>query len=573
MLAGCLGDVSTPAAGSASSDATFRFVGQPLTTLDPAAAIDDDSGKVITQLYDGLTYYPKGNLPPKPLLAEDISVSNGGTEYTFTLKRNVQFSDGRTLTADDVVYTFERLVASPQSKWQSTVLDTLGVVHETRTATVDGETRTEYVPGSLGVDALDDHTVRMRLSNPFAETLAILAHPSFGIVPEGIVGDIDGYDGEMKQETFARDRPVGTGPFSLDFWHQDTEYRVVARDDYHGDGPAVGALHWQVVTDPGSGFQYALNRNADAFWIPDESFDPGKVTVQKTDSVGRKIGTYGPLKNGETVRYVAVPLVSTYYFGFNTERVSKPVRQAVAYALNQERQLTDIHKGRGVAAAHITPPNVFPNGPSGYEKHAKQYPYGVGDSRLDDARSVLEAAGYGPDNRATLRLSVFSSAAWKASASRLRDKLASTYVDVHVEEASFPELAKAAARGTLDMFAWGWNMDYPAAENFVQLLAPSNNDLSYTYWSGTAAAERAERAWESIQQHPSATDTDRAARRKACLELEAANWEDAVMLPSYHPVGEGFYYQWVDTPKTGPAGYARHKYTDATVDAKERNAN
>ncbi len=542
------------------------MIGQPIRTLDPAQSIDTASAKIVSQLYDGLTYYPKGTPTPELLLAEDLSVSDDGREYAFALKPNATFSDGSPVRAADVVYTFERLASSPVSAWASTLLDLVGVTHETRTVETDSGTREEYVPGSLGVEAADERTVRLRLSEPFHATTAVLAHPSFGIVPEGIVGDVEGYDGEVKREEFAARRPVGAGPFALDYWKQGTEYRVNAREDYHGHAPTVAGIHWQVISDPNSAYEYATNGNADAFWVPDARFDPELVSIRAVDERGRKVGTYGPLpENGKTVRYVQVPQATTMYVGFNAELVPRPVRRAVAYALNQERQLRDVHKGRGLAATHLTPPSLFPGGPEAYDRHARgHYPYGVGETRLDAAERTLREAGYDPGDPAELTFTVYEGANWRTTGERLRDQLAAVGVELTLEEAPFPALAKRRENGALEMFSFGWSMDYPAPENFLQLLSPTA-EASRVAWKGTDASKRAAEAWKAIEAHRTESDADRTARRRACLAMERANWEDAVIVPKYHPVGEGFYYRWVDVPKTGAAGFDKHKYNHVRI--------
>ncbi|SEO79097.1 peptide/nickel transport system substrate-binding protein [Halogranum amylolyticum] len=565
-LSGCLGSAPT---AEESTSRTFQMIGQPLRTLDPAQARDSASTKLVSQLYDGLVHYPKAALEPELLLAEDVGVSADGTTYTFELKRDVAFSDGSTLTAADVVYTFERLAGSPHSQWRSTVLDLLGIGHETRTVETADGTRDEYVPHSLAVDALDDHRVRMRLTEPFYDTLAVLAHPAFGVVPEGTVGDVEGYDGRIPQETFATSEPVGAGPFTLDVWEQGTEYRVRARSDYHRSGPVVAGIHWQVISDPTSGFTYALNGNADAFWIPDEKFDQTKVTVDTVDEAGRRVGHYGPLRNGATVQYLQVPQMTTFYIGFNAARVERPVRRAVAYALNQQTDLDQVHENRGITATHLTPPNLFPEGVAGYEKHAEEYPYGADETRLEEARTTLAEAGYTPESPAEVTFTTYESAAWQATSRRLRDKLASVGVELTLEQAPFNTLGTRGEQGSLEMFSWGWGMDYPAAENFVQLLAPSNGAEAFTHWEGSTAADSAQAAWERIEAHRTASESDQAVRAEACRTMEEANWKDVVLLPKYHPIGEGFYYPWVDVPKTGAAGFSKHKYTDVRVSNRD----
>ncbi len=556
-VAGCLG------AQGVEDDAaqTFRMVGSPIQTLDPAAANDGASYRVITQLFDGLVHYPKGNPKSELLLAEDVTVSDDGRTYTFALKDGVTFSNGSTLSASDVVYSFERVAASPNSTHASLLFDHLGLEHERQ----DGE----YVPGTLGVEAVAEKTVEFRLQSPFYATLDVLALPALSIVPEGILGDVQGYDGEMSHEKFATETPVGAGPFTFDRWSSDAEYAVTARDDYHGDGPNVAGIHWHVMSNPNAGYTYATNENADAFWVPTSKFDRAKVTVETTDEQGRKIGTYGPLpENGRTVRYLQVPLVTTYYVGFNAQAVPKPLRKAIAYLVNQHRELNDTRKGRGELATHLTPPSIFPGGRQAAQKHAKSYPYGSAESNLDAAQKVVERAGYGPDNPGSITMTTYRSSSWQLTAQTLQDKLRAIHVNLEIQEAPLPTLIERGQNGSLEAFTLGWSMDYPSPETFLHLLGTGKESQSFLYWDGTPAAKRAQRAWNRVLDHRSSSDADRQVRHEAFVEMEEANWEDVALIPTYHPIGEGFYYQWADVPKTGAAGFSKHKYTDVTLDRR-----
>ncbi|WP_135827018.1 ABC transporter substrate-binding protein [Halorussus ruber] len=567
-LAGCSG--SAPTADDSGRERTYRMVGGAIRTLDPAAATDSESTTVISQLFDGLVHYPKGNIDPELLLADDHRVSEGGRVHTFDLDPEATFSDGREVTADDVVYSFERIAASDHSTSASDLLDVLGVEHETETVETDDGTEEQYKPGTLGVEAKDDRTVEIRLSEPFHAALGVLAYPSFAIVPEGLLGDVEGYDGEMSHEEFATENPIGAGPFTLDTWEKDVEYSVSARDDYRGEGPFVEGIRWEVTSNASAAYTYAINRNADAFWIPSGKFDPSLVTIEETDRKGRKVGTYGPLpENGETVQYRQIPLTWTYYLGFNAENVEKPVRQAVAHVLNQQTHVQDIHEGRGKPATHLTPPNLYPGGNPAYQDHAEQYPYGLTESRFEEAREVLSKAGYGPDNPAEMTLSVYDATAWFETGKLLRDKLARVGVDVSVERVPFSTIGERGRNGDLDAFTYGWVMDYPSPDSFLKILNPPSSDDYFFFWGGTSAADRAESAWQTVRNHPSGSDADRKARAEAYQQMEAANWEDVVALPVYHPVGEGFYYDWVDVPKTGAAGFSKHKYNHVRVGKRE----
>ncbi|WP_435180622.1 ABC transporter substrate-binding protein [Halorussus sp. AFM4] len=549
------------------SGGTLKLINQSMSTLDPVKASDTASGEVTTQLYDGLLNFPDGEVPVKPLIATGVEVSDDYTTYTFNLKQGVQFHNGQEVTASDVIYSWERLAASKNSRAKADILTSVGVVHET-------DSEGKYVPNSLALEAVDDYTLRMQIEQPFHATMQVLANNQFAAIPEGIVGDIKGYEGQMPYQKFATSNPVGAGPFTFETWEKDTEAAVSAFDSYHGTGPRVDRVHWQIITSANARYTYAMNKNADAFEIPTSKYDQSKVSIERTDEQGREIGTYGPVRNGKTLNYLSVVTQNVFYIGFNMQNVAEPVRKATAYALNQQNVIDTIFKGRGQPAYHYTAPPTYPGGQKAYTQHAKQnYPYGYDKTMLGKARQVMKDAGYGPNNRYEFSLLAYeSSNAWGDVARILRDKLASAYIDLRVEVAPFSTLLKRVREGNTDAFTLGWIVPWAAPDAFVKHLNPATSDPSlgapesYNFWPrDTQTAKRAIRAWEKIQNNSKPTKQARQARHEAAITMEEANWEAMANLPVYHESEERFAYQWADIPKFGTAGSYKQKYNEATV--------
>ena len=545
----------------------LNLINSTATTLDPISATGTASGRVIQQIFDSLMVYANATTTVESRLASEYEVSEDFTTYTFTLNE-ATFHNGDSVTASDVVYSLERLAQSSNSSRAYFILSSLGVIHETDS---DGN----YVPDSLDIQAVDESTVEINLSGAFHASLEMLAYSSFAIVPEGIVGDIEGYDGELSYEEFSSSNPVGAGPFQLDDWSQGTEMSVVKYEDYYGESAALDRVHWQVLEKDSPRYNYAMNRNADMFGIPTSFYEPDKVSVDETDAQGRQIGTYGEVRNGDTVNYVGVPTINTYYIGFNMEAVPKPVRQAMAYAMNQQTMVQEVFKGRGEPAYHLTPPSTYPGGATEYTNHAEEsYPYGYNESQLDKAREVMEEAGYGPDNRYTLGWTQYQSGTWKSMATLLRDQLASAHIDMEIEEAPFSTMLERGRKGNLEAYTLGWIADWPAPDNFVQLLNPPQTDtsnsspVSYINWSSEtgSAAQTAADAYTTIEENQAPTDSAESARADAYVEMEEANWEDVGFINVYHSVSEMFWYDTVEnyTP-FGGMGFSRQKLTDVTV--------
>ncbi|ODR81913.1 peptide ABC transporter substrate-binding protein [Haladaptatus sp. W1] len=554
-----------------------------MTTLDPVKATDTASGTVIQQLFDALMNYPNGEIAVEKQLAEKHEVSKDKKTYTFTLKKGVKFHNGKEVTAKDIVYSWRRLAESTNSRRQYFILDSIGVKHETTTKTYkdsEGEKHelTVAKANSLALKAKDKHTLEMTLEKPFHATLEMLAYTSFAAVPEGIVGDIEGYDGEMKQSEFATKKPIGAGPFEFKSWKSNVSAEVSKNEDYHGDKAKVSGVHWKISSDSNARYTYGIvNKNADmgygSSFIPTPKYDPKKISDTNSDDLGRTVGKYGPTQGGDTMDYLGVSTINTYYIGFNTKAVPKEVRKAVAYAANQESIVSEIFKSRGEGAYHFTPPMIYPDGAKQYKKHAKsKYPYGYNESQLEKAKQVMKDAGYSNSNRFKFTFTVYqSSDTWPELGKQLQDQLRSAFIDMEIQKTPFSTLLSRGRKGNLEAYSLGWIMDWPKPDNFLQLLYPPLSDtskdspVSYTNWSGTPAAKKATDAWKTVQDNPGPTDKEQQARNKAYVKIEEANWEDVAFLNMYHGLSERFAYEWVDAPKFGGAGYSRQMYNKVSL--------
>ena len=452
---------------------------------------------------------------------------------------------------------------------------------EEQTTTTETVEQEVYKPGSLAVEATGDYELEMQLSSPFHASLQMLGYSSFSVVPEGIVGDVEGYDGEMSYEDFATSEPIGSGPFQFENWTQGTEASVTAFDDYSGDVPNLDRVHWQVLEKDSAQYNYTMNKNADLFTIPTTQYDPSLVSVEETDEEGRQLGTYGPARNDETLNYVGVPTINTFYVGFNMAEVEKPVRQAFAYAMNQEQMVNEVFKGRGLPAYHFTPPSIYPGGAEQYTQHAEEeYPYGYNESQIPKAREVMEEAGYGPDNMYTVQWTQYTSDTWSNMAQILRDQLQSAHIDMQIEQADFSTMLKRGRNGNLEVYTLGWIADYPKPDNFLGLLDPPQTDtsqdapVSYINWTNENgdAAQQAEDAYDTVQENKQPTDEAAQKRAEAYPTIEEANWEDVGFLNVYHEVSEYFWYDTIDYSPFGGMDISRQKFNNtSTTDQKDTN--
>jgi peptide/nickel transport system substrate-binding protein len=570
-------DSTTPEPTETASDSTatsggdapmYRLTTQTMDNFDPIASTSADASAIIEQVFDPLVDTINAELPAEPVLAEDYEITNDGKTYTFQLKEGVQFHNGDELTAQDVEYSWRRLSDSPNTRRSGYFLNSLGIDYET-------DENGEYVAGSVAVEAVDDYTFEMTLSRPYAWAAEILGYKSFSVIPEGIVGDLEGYEGEMSQDEFATENPVGAGPFEFDHWESGTEVEVHTFDDYHGETASIGGVHWQVITDSNAEYNYSMNQNSDAIAIPTSQFDSDKVSIDEEDDLGRQIGTYGPLRNDETADYLVVPDLSTYFIGFNTENVEKPARQATAHVITQAGLNENVYKGLHIPAFHVTPEPIYPGGVEAAEQHARDnYPYGYNEPQVQAARQVMEDAGYGEDNRYSFSIYTTDNSTQQQMLGRIRDKLATAHIDLNIEVSPFSTWWAQQKEGDYDAMLFSWGMGWSDPANILALNYPPNADSSIedtmvgTNWSDTEASQQAMEAYETYQDNARATEEAAEIRQEAVNTMEEAIWEDVPMTTLIYFTSRRYTYDWVDVPKYGTVGGQQYNQVEIDADAQ-----
>jgi peptide/nickel transport system substrate-binding protein len=294
---------ATPAS-TASGELTIGKA-QEAVGLDPALITAAASFQIIAPVYDQLVSFDADN-QPQPSLAESWETPDD-TTFVFTLREGVTFHNGRALTAEDVKYSLER-IANPDTKspWASQL--------EPITA----------------IEALDDRTVQMTLSEPYGPLLATLSSGWAAIVPQEEVetsGDL--------QATM-----VGTGPFALTEYTADTRTVMSAFGGYWESGlPELGTLTWSILPDESS--RLAAIRTGEI----------GLTTLADAASVelaGQSEGVQ--VINQETTDY--------YLLGLNTQEApfdNVAVRQAISLAVDRQAIMDTVFFGNGSVTGPIVP--------------------------------------------------------------------------------------------------------------------------------------------------------------------------------------------------------------------------
>jgi peptide/nickel transport system substrate-binding protein len=371
------------------------------TGLDPQLADLAAAWQLLSLVYETLvTVGPDFEI--EPLLAESWEQPDPAT-YVFHLREGVQFSNGRVMTADDVVGSLNRLLESP-TVWTGQ----LGPVES--------------------VTKVDDLTVEVSLAEPYTPFLAALANVPAAVLP---MEEID--DGSIDLATAT----LGTGPFVVADHRQDVSWRFERHDQYWApDRPTLDAVNVTVSAQESSRIAALQDGSA------------SMVTLGNVDSPALLAGA-------ADVEVLTQANTDFYYLMLNSQRPDSPfadprVRQAVNLAIDRQ-QIADVALG-----GLVTPTGVTPAGLPG-ACHAADLPSAAGD--LDTARELLSEAG---QENLTFELTVFSTEPAPAVAQVIQQNLEAIGVTVtldQLEEASWAGKVYGAAPAEFDA-ALSWFAGY-----------------------------------------------------------------------------------------------------------------
>lgn len=458
--------------------------GRAPDTLDPALVGDVDSAFLAHQIFRGLVRLD-GQLQPVPDLAARIDVSSDALTYTFTLRDNATFQDGKPITAEDVRYSLERATdralagsAGGRLPGQTYLNDIAGAA----------EKFAGKATQLRGLTVVDARTIRITLDAPKVYFLMKLSHPVSSIVDRANV---------TSGGAWWR-KPNGSGPFSVSSLSASS--LVLKRyDRYYGGAPILETV--TVLLGQAAG-------------EPMNLYEGGKIdfTQVPVSSVDRVLVANSPLRAQLTV----TPSLSLTYIGFN---VTLPpfddpaVRRAFAQALDREKIIRVTLGGKAVLAGGIVPPDV-PGGPW----NGNVLPYD-----LTAARAELQASRYG----ATIPKPLIYGASGSLGVIMRGVYARDLQVQLEVIAIDWPEYLQGLSARRYPAFEISWIADYPDPENFLAVLFGTGGGENYTGYRNPAV----DRLLASA-----AVETDPGKRRQLYLDAQQLILNDAVVIPVSHSI-------------------------------------
>ena len=423
--------------GDIPRDQALIYEGGETTNLaeyDPATTHSSGDKRI----FDGLVAFdPKLNLIPD--LAESWDVSVDGKTYTFHINQNARFHDGRAVTAQDFVYSWER-AAQPETL-SDTVLTYLGDIVGV------AEMHTGKADHISGLKVLDDHTLQVTIDAPKPYFLLKLTYPTGFVVDKNNV---------QTGSEWVR-KPNGTGPYKLTRWDSFKVMIYERNTDYHLGPPSIPYIIVRLYT----GDDLRLYESGEIDLTGVSAFSVPRITDPKE-----------PLSK-DVLKGVSL---CTSYIVLDA---SKPpfddvkVRQAFALAFDRQQYIKTVTNGIALPAEGLYPPGL-----PGYDPKFK----GLGFDP-ERARQLLKESRYG--SAAKLPPIVFTESGFGSdvnfgTAALIQMWQTTLGVQINVENIEpnqFSTLMHAGVHGQI--FTGGWCADYPDPENFADALfhtgAPENN--------------------------------------------------------------------------------------------------
>jgi oligopeptide transport system substrate-binding protein len=407
-------------------------------TLDPATSSEATSHEYIFQLYNGLVQLDD-NMNPVPDIAKSWKTDSKGIVYTFTLRQDVKFHDGRGVTAGDFKYSWERACA-PETGSQTAMTylgDIVGVEEVLSGKTTD----------ISGVKVIDDYTLQVTIDAPKPYFLYKLGYVTAFVVDRNNVA---------RGASWWRN-PNGTGPFKLKDWKQGESLVLEWNPDFYGEKAKVATVTFKIL----QGVPMNMYETGD--------IDATDVSLDYIDMATDEAGKYFE-------QLKISPELSFYYLGFNC---TKPpfddanIRRAFSMAVDKNKLVSLVYKDMVTPAYGILPPGM-----PGYNAQLQGLDFDIvgakeliKKSKYGDVSNLPEititTGGYGTAISSYLEAIIYE---WKQNLG----------VEVKVRQLEVERFIYFLKQEKDELFDIGWIADYPYPQDFLEILFHSGSENNWS---------------------------------------------------------------------------------------------
>jgi ABC-type oligopeptide transport system substrate-binding subunit len=442
---GSSGDAGSNGSGVIDQVININWGAEP-PSLDPGLATDTTSGDVITNIMDPLVKLDK-ELQPVPNLAKSWKVSDDGKTVTFKLRDDGRWTNGDPVTAQDFEWSWKRTI-SPELA-ADYAYQFFGIVGAAEyNACKDN---CDALRDKVGVKALDDHTLQVKLTSQQPWFVQQVAHHSFLAVHRATV--------EKYGRKWTDPKNIVTdGPFKLARWDHDSRLDLVKWDGWrNADQVKLKRINGSMITEGTTALR---------------AFEAGEL-----DTSGQGLPPVDLPRLKGTPEYAQYPGLGTYYYGFNVKTVPDVnQRRAMALAIDRQTIIDNIAQGDQAPATGFTP-----KGMPGFDTITANSPWLAPNGDIDKAKQLMSQVK-NPQKNITLlinnapghkEIAVAVQSMWK--------KLGLNVTISQQDWAQYLQFLGPPPDPSMDAFRLGWIADYVDAMNFLELwkCGSGNNNTNF----------------------------------------------------------------------------------------------
>jgi len=460
--------------------------------LDPHIVTGVTESNIIAALLEGLVSEHPQTLAPEPGVASSWTISGDGLVYTFTLREQARWSNGDPITAQDFVWSWQRMLSPALAAEYAYQLYTVENARAFNAGEIEDFSR-------VGVKALDEKTLQVKLENPTPYFLSLLTHYSTFAVHRPTIEKF----GQMDERGTLWTRPgnyVGNGPFVLKDWRLNYLIEV-----------EKNPLYWDAQRVRLNSIRFYPIDNA---LTEERMFRTGALHATST-TPSDKISSY----RRDKPDHIAIsPYLGTYFYRFNTTRPpldDERVRRALSMTVDREAIVESVTKGGQIPAYSFTPPNT-----RGYTA-----PPGPITLHIAEAQRLLAAAGY-PDGEGFPELELL----YNTSEGHRRIAVAiqqmwkqALNIDIRLHNLDWKVYLSQTNAMDYDISRAGWIGDYPDPNTFLDMMVTDGGNnrtgLSNDEYDALIAA--------------AAKETDQKKRYRAFATAESILMQASPLLPIY----------------------------------------
>jgi len=452
---GCSGGgESSSRGGTAKRDTINVNIGTEPPSLDWSRSMDSTSYSVLNNVMEGLTKF-NDNFTPEPALAESWHTSEDGKTYTFKIREGVRWTDGKPLRAQDFEYSWKRILNPETGGNYAYFLFDIENAEEYNKGKISD-------PSKVGVKAVDDSTLRVRLKRPASYFPSLLAFMS--TFP-------------MREDTVAKNGLKWTepeniltlGPYKIDTWKHHNVITLTANPNYWGEQPAIGNVRMIMNENPSSAL--ALYESGDLDYADSKSIPP--LEVPRLVNLDDFVSTLQFRNN---------------YIAFN---VKKPpfdnplVRKAFAASIDRE-SIIKLIQGAGIPSTSWIPKNMLAYNPGiGIKFDPEQAGKWLSEAGYPGGKGFPRATFLWPDVSHNRVIAEALQSMWKE------------YLGIEVELTNQEWKVYLSTINTdpPEIHRAGWGADFPDPHNFMNLFE-CNSGNNRTGWCNPKYDELVESAAE-----------------------------------------------------------------------------